>query len=129
VLRPLADLGLTKADVRSLARQLKLVVADKPAAPCLASRIPHHEPVTPAKLRQIDQAEAGLRALGLSDLRVRHHGDVARVELLVQDLPRAVAEPLRSQLVAVVRAAGFRFVTVDLAGIQSGAFTLPLVTR
>jgi uncharacterized protein len=129
VLRPLADLGLTKADVRSLARQLRLAVADKPAAPCLASRIPHHEPVTPAKLRQIDEAEAGLRALGLSDLRVRHHGDVARVELLVQDLPRAVAEPLRSQLVAAVRGAGFRFVTVDLAGIQSGAFTLPLVTR
>jgi pyridinium-3,5-biscarboxylic acid mononucleotide sulfurtransferase len=129
VLRPLADLGLTKADVRALARQLGLAVADKPAAPCLASRIPHHEPVTPAKLRQIDQAEAALRALGLRDLRVRHHGDVARVELLAQDLPRAVAEPLRSQLVTAVRAAGFRFVTVDLAGIQSGAFTLPLVTR
>jgi uncharacterized protein len=129
VLRPLADLGLTKADVRALARQLGLSVADKPAAPCLASRIPHHEPVTPAKLRQIDQAEAALRALGLSDLRVRHHGDVARVELLAQDLPRAVVEPLRSELVAAVRAAGFRFVTVDLAGIQSGAFTLPLVTR
>ena len=129
VLRPLADLGLTKADVRALARQLGLSVADKPAAPCLASRIPHHEPVTPAKLRQIDQAEAALRALGLSDLRVRHHGDVARVELLAQDLPRAVVEPLRSELVAAVRGAGFRFVTVDLAGIQSGAFTLPLVTR
>jgi uncharacterized protein len=129
VLRPLADLGLTKADVRALARQLGLAVADKPAAPCLASRIPHHEPVTPAKLRQIDQAEAALRALGLSDLRVRHHGDVARVELLAEDLPRAVVEPLRSRLVTAVRAAGFRFVTVDRAGIQSGAFTLPLVTR
>jgi pyridinium-3,5-biscarboxylic acid mononucleotide sulfurtransferase len=129
VLRPLADLGLRKADVRSLARQLGLSVADKPAAPCLASRIPHHEPVTPEKLRQIDRAEAGLRALGLRDLRVRHHGDVARVELLAEDLPRAVAEPLRSALVGAVRAAGFRFVTVDLSGIQSGAFTLPLVTR
>ena len=73
--------------------------------------------------------EAGLRALGLRDLRVRHHGDVARVELLPEDLPRAVAEPLRSAVVAAVRAAGFRFVTVDLSGIQSGAFTLPLVTR
>lgn len=129
VLRPLADLGLRKADVRSLARQLGLSVADKPAAPCLASRIPHHEPVTPEKLRQVDQAEAGLRGLGLRDLRVRHHGDVARVELLAEDLPRAVVEPLRSALVAAVRAAGFRFVTVDLSGIQSGAFTLPLVTR
>ena len=129
VLRPLADLGLRKQQVRALARELGLAVADKPAAPCLASRIPHHEPVTPAKLRQIDQAEAALRALGLTDLRVRHHGDVARVELLAADLPRAVVEPLRGDLVAAVRAAGFRFVTVDLAGIQSGAFTLPLVTR
>ena len=129
VLRPLADLGLTKADVRRLARTLGLAVADKPAAPCLASRIPHHEPVTPEKLRQIDQAESALRGLGLSDLRVRHHGDVARVELLAEDLPRAVAEPLRSDLLAAVRRAGFRFVTLDLAGIQSGAFTLPLVTR
>jgi len=129
VLRPLADLGLGKTEVRALARQLGLSVADKPAAPCLASRIPHHEPVTPEKLRQVDQAEAALRALGLIDLRVRHHGDIARVELAAEDLPRAVAEPLREQLVTAVRRAGFRFVTVDLAGIQSGAFTLPLVSR
>ncbi len=129
VLRPLADLGLTKADVRRLARALGLAVADKAAAPCLASRIPHHETVTPEKLRQIDQAESALRSLGLQDLRVRHHGEVARVELLAEDLPRAVVEPLRSALQAAVRGAGFRFVTVDLGGIQSGAFTLPLVTR
>jgi uncharacterized protein len=129
VLRPLATLGLTKADVRALARALQLSVADKPAAPCLASRIPHHQAVTPAKLRQIDQAEAALRGLGLTDLRVRHHGEVARVELPADDLPRVVAEPLRTELLAAVRSAGFRFVTVDLAGIQSGAFTLPLVTR
>ena len=129
VLRPLADLGLTKADVRALARALDLSVADKPAAPCLASRIPHHEPVTPEKLRQIDQAESALRGLGLIDLRVRHHGDVARVELLASDLPRAVVDPLRSAVQAAVRAAGFRFVALDLGGIQSGAFTLPLVTR
>ncbi len=64
-----------------------------------------------------------------SDLRVRHHGEVARVELLAEDLPRAVVEPLRSAVQGAVRAAGFRFVTVDLGGIQSGAFTLPLVTR
>ena len=129
VLRPLADLALTKADVRRLARALDLAVADKPAAPCLASRIPHHEPVTPEKLRQVDQAESALRALGLTDLRVRHHGDVARVELLAQDLPRAVVDPLRGEVQSAVRAAGFRFVALDLGGIQSGAFTLPLVTR
>ena len=102
--------------------------ADKPAAPCLASRIPHHEPVTPAKLAQVEAAERALRALGFTDCRVRHHGDVARIELAADDLPRAVAEPLRTRIHRAVTAAGFRFVAVDLAGIQSGAFTLPLVT-
>jgi uncharacterized protein len=129
VLRPLADAGMTKADVRAIARVLELPVADKPAAPCLASRIPHFETVTPEKLRQIDQAEAALRRLGLGDLRVRHHGAVARVELTEADLVRVVQPPLREQVQQAVREAGFRFVTVDLSGVQSGAFTLPLVTR
>jgi uncharacterized protein len=127
VLRPLADAGLDKAAVRRIARALGLPSADKPAAPCLASRIPHHSEVTPAKLRQIEQAEAALRRLGLADLRVRHHGEIARIELPAGDLARAVAEPLRGAVHAAVTGAGFRFVTVDLAGIQSGAFTLPLV--
>jgi pyridinium-3,5-biscarboxylic acid mononucleotide sulfurtransferase len=127
VLRPLADAGLGKAEVRTLARALRLPCADKPAAPCLASRIPHFETVDPAKLGQVERAEDAVRALGFGDVRVRHHGDVARVELLPEDLPRAVAPELRGALVDAVRAAGFRFVAVDLAGIQSGAFTLPLV--
>ena len=128
VLRPLADLGLTKADVRDLARQLGLPNADKPAAPCLASRIPHFSEVDPVKLAQVEAAEAAVRALGFADCRVRHHGDVARVELLESDLDRVVVSEVRRRLVDGVRAAGFRFVTVDLAGIQSGAFTLPLVS-
>jgi pyridinium-3,5-biscarboxylic acid mononucleotide sulfurtransferase len=128
VLRPLAAAGLDKAAVRAVARALGLSVADKPAAPCLASRIPHYHPVTPEKLRQVEQAEEALRALGFADLRVRHHDEVARVELSAEDLPRAVTEPLRSQVLRAVRGAGFRFVAVDLGGIQSGAFTLPLVT-
>jgi uncharacterized protein len=127
VLRPLADAGLDKAAVRRVARALGLPCADKPAAPCLASRIPHHSEVTPAKLRQIEHAEAALRRLGLRDLRVRHHGEIARIELPAGDLARAVAEPLRGAIHAAVTGAGFRFVTVDLAGIQSGAFTLPLI--
>jgi pyridinium-3,5-biscarboxylic acid mononucleotide sulfurtransferase len=75
----------------------------------------------------VEAAEAGLRRLGLGDLRVRHHGDVARLEVAVADLPALVSDPLREQAIAVVRAAGFRFLALDLAGIQSGAFTLPLV--
>lgn len=127
VLRPLAEAGMTKFAVRTVARDLGLTVADKPAAPCLASRIPHHHPVTPAKLSQIERAESALRQLGFGDLRVRHHDEVARVELPPADLVRAVVDPLRSEVLAAVRDAGFRFVTVDLGGIQSGAFTLPLL--
>ncbi len=128
VLTPLADAGLDKAAVRSVARALRLRSADKPAAPCLASRIPHFTEVTPAKLAQVEAAETALAALGFAESRVRHHGDVARVELPAQDLAAAVAEPVRARLVDAVRAAGFRFVALDLAGIQSGAFTLPLVS-
>jgi len=128
VLRPLADLGLTKADVRRVARELELPCADKPAAPCLASRIPHFAEVTPAKLAQVERAEAALRRLGFGDLRVRHHGEVARIELPAADLVRAVTEPLRPLVRAAVVEAGFRFAAVDVGGVQSGAFTLPLVT-
>ena len=127
VLRPLADAGLDKAAVRRIARVLRLPSADKPAAPCLASRIPHYEEVSPQKLAQVEAAEASLRALGFTDCRLRHHGDVARLELPGADIERAVSPALRGRVQAAVRAAGFRFVTVDLAGIQSGAFTLPLV--
>lgn len=126
VLRPLAESGMTKAMVREVARALKLPVADKPAAPCLASRIPHFEEVTPEKLRQVDQAEGGLRRLGFSDCRVRHHGDVARIELPDDELVTAVQQ--RAEVDRVVREAGFRFAALDLRGIQSGAFTLPLVS-
>jgi pyridinium-3,5-biscarboxylic acid mononucleotide sulfurtransferase len=127
VLRPLAEVGMTKLAVRAVARALGLPVADKPAAPCLASRIPHQHAVTSAKLSQIERAESALRQLGFGDLRVRHHDEVARVELPPADLVRAVVDPLRTQVLAAVRSAGFRFVTVDLAGIQSGAFTLQLI--
>jgi pyridinium-3,5-biscarboxylic acid mononucleotide sulfurtransferase len=123
VLTPLATAGLTKADVRAVARSLGLSSADKPAAPCLASRIPHFSPVSPEKLGQVERAEAALRRLGFADLRVRHHGPVARLELPADDLVRAAGDPLRSQVRAAVLAAGFRFVALDLAGIQSGAFT------
>jgi uncharacterized protein len=124
VLTPLADAGLDKAAVRRIARALRLPSADKPAAPCLASRIPHFEEVTPLKLAQVDAAEAALRALGLADLRVRHHGEIARIEVGPDDVSAVAGDPLRQAVVDAVRAAGFRYVALDLAGIQSGSFTL-----
>jgi uncharacterized protein len=127
VLRPLRDLGLDKAADRRLARVWELPCAEKPAAPCLASRIPHHEEVTPEKLRQVDDAESALRDLGFRDLRVRHHGDIARIELPAADLLRAVADPMRAAVRRAVQRAGFRYAVVDLAGMQSGAFTLSVL--
>jgi pyridinium-3,5-biscarboxylic acid mononucleotide sulfurtransferase len=122
VLHPLASAGLSKAEVRAIARDKGLPCADKPAAPCLASRIPHHQEVTVAKLSSVERAEDALLDLGLTESRVRHHGDIARIEVPVAQLGRAVA--LHTEITARVRAAGFRFVTLDLAGLQSGAFTL-----
>jgi len=127
VLRPLAEAGMDKAAVRSVARALMLPCADKPAAPCLASRIPHYQEVNPEKLAQIEQAEQALRHLSFGDVRVRHHGDTARVELPLEDLPRAVVADMREAIYRAITKAGFRFVTLDLAGIQSGAFTLSLM--
>lgn len=125
VLKPLSAAGMTKALVREVARALAVPVADKPAAPCLASRIPHFQEVTPEKLRQVDAVEGGLRRLGFTDLRVRHHGEIARIELLTEEIPRA--GELHEEIWALGHEAGFRFVALDLRGIQSGAFTLPLV--
>ena len=124
VLRPLATAGLTKAMVRQLARELGLPVADKPASPCLASRIPHYQPVTADKLKQIDQAEQAVRDLGFAELRVRHHGPIARLELPEEDLPRTLSPDVRSLLVKAIRQAGFRHVVLDLDGLKSGVFTM-----
>ncbi len=115
---PLVDAGFTKAEVREASRQLGLRTWDKPAAACLASRVPHGVPVTLGTLGRVEKAEAGLRALGFHQLRVRHYGDVARVELEPADLARAVEQ--RTDVVAAVQAAGYRYVTLDLEGFRSG---------
>jgi pyridinium-3,5-biscarboxylic acid mononucleotide sulfurtransferase len=127
VLTPLVAAGLDKAAVRRIARAFELPCADKPAAPCLASRIPHFSIVSPRKLSEVERAEAALRRLGFQDLRVRHHGEVARIELPAGDLVRAATSPMRERIHEAAIAAGFRFVALDLAGIQSGAFTGALV--
>ena len=116
---PLLEAGITKPEVRELARQLGLPIWDKPAMACLSSRVPHGTPITPELLRQIEEAEDALVALGFRQFRVRHHGDVARIELPAEDMTRAVE--CRAAIVAGVRAAGYRFVALDLAGFRSGS--------
>jgi uncharacterized protein len=115
---PLVQAGFTKELVRGTARALGLPVWDKPAAACLASRVPYGTPVTLGTLTQVGAAEEALRALGFRDLRVRHYGDLARLEFAVEELEQAVKE--RAQVVAAVRAAGYRYVTLDLEGLRSG---------
>jgi uncharacterized protein len=115
---PLVDAGFTKADVRSASRALGLRTWDKPAAPCLASRVPYGTGVTVELLGRVERAEAGLRALGFRDVRVRHEGDTARVEVPLADLAAAVEH--RAEVVEAVRNAGYRRITLDLEGLRSG---------
>jgi uncharacterized protein len=116
---PLVDAGFTKHDVREASRALGLRTWDKPAAACLASRLPHGTPVTLRTLGQVERAEAALRALGFRQLRVRHHGDVARVEVGVNELALALAR--RVAVAAAVKRAGYRYVALDLDGFRSGS--------
>ena len=116
---PFVEAGLGKDDVRTISRDLGLRTWDKPAAACLASRVPTGTPVTLRVLDEVARAESGLRALGFPALRVRHHGELARVELAPDDLADAVQR--RGEVVAAVRAAGYRHVTLDLAGLRPDA--------
>lgn len=121
---PLVDAGFTKADIREASRRLGLRTWDKPAAACLASRIPYGTEVSVGLLSQVDRAESALRRLGFHQLRVRHYGDTARIELDVAELPRALE--VRAELVDAVRSCGYRYVTVDLEGFRSGNLNPPL---
>lgn len=115
---PLVEAGFSKADVRDWSRRLGLRTWDKPAAACLASRLPYGTTVTLGRLAQVERAEAALHALAFGDLRVRHHGEIARIEVPVEQLERVVEH--RSAVVAAVHAAGYRWVTLDLEGFRSG---------
>jgi pyridinium-3,5-biscarboxylic acid mononucleotide sulfurtransferase len=115
---PLVDVGFTKADVRAWSQQLGLETWDKPAAACLASRLPYGTPVTLGRLSTVERAESALHELGFAELRVRHHGDVARIEVPVGQLEAVVAH--REAVVEAVVAAGYRWATLDLAGFRSG---------
>lgn len=119
---PLLECGITKAELRQLALDWGLPIWDKPAMPCLASRVAYGEEVTPERLAMIDQAERLLRAQGLRTVRVRYHkGDLARLELPLAELGRLIEETTRQSLVDGLKALGFRFVTLDLEGFRSGS--------
>ncbi|MBV8257449.1 MAG: ATP-dependent sacrificial sulfur transferase LarE [Actinobacteria bacterium] len=127
VRHPLLELGVGKDEVRELARALGVPSAEKPASPCLASRLPYGTEVTPAALAQVDAAERGLKALGYRILRVRHHGDLGRIELDGEELPRALADP--EPLLAAVRAAGYVRAELSETPFRSGSLNRSLFAR
>ncbi len=124
-----AEVGLTKTELRELAADLGLSIYDKPASPCLSSRIPYNEEVTPAKLRQIDQAETYLRELGFAECRVRHHGDVARIEVPADEIVRLTDVETRTRIDTRLRNLGFRYITLDLRGFRSGSLNEVLLGK
>jgi uncharacterized protein len=125
---PLSELGWGKAAIREALRELELPVWDKPSSPCLSSRVPYGDPITREKLEQIGRAEAALRELGFRELRVRHHGSTARIELPRAEMGRVLADGLAEEIVRRVREAGFAFVALDLEGLRSGSLNRLLPT-
>ena len=122
VRHPLQEAGFTKADVRAVARHWGLPTWDKPAAPCLSSRLAPGVAVTPERTRRVEDAEALLRSLGLRECRVRYHeGDLARIEVPLTEVARFAADPVRTELSGELRRLGFKFVTLDLDGFRSGS--------
>lgn len=127
VVSPLSEAGLSKEEVRELARHLGLPTWDKPALACLSSRFPYGQKITPEKLQQVARAEEYLRSRGFRQVRVRHHGEIARLEVGDDELERAFAE--RKEIVAGLRDAGFLYVALDLAGYRSGSLNAALKKR
>ena len=124
---PLVTAQLTKSEIRQLAREANLSLADKPASACLASRIEYGRSVTRKNLSQVEQAEAALHALGFPQVRVRHHGDVARIEIAVEDLPRALNLAVLETITAAIKPLGFLYVTIDTEGYRSGSMNQTLL--
>ena len=124
---PLQEVGLAKSEIRAISAALGLPTADKPAMACLSSRIPYGTAITPELLDQVQEAEALLHRLGFAQVRARHHGEIVRLEVDLDVLPRLVADPTRQQVTEGLRALGFRHVTLDLAGFRSGSLNEGLV--
>lgn len=127
---PLLEAGLTKQDIRDLARAEGLRVWEKPASACLSSRIEYGRPVTREALDQVEQGEAALGRLGFRQYRVRHHGDIVRVEIALDELPKAMTSEMAAEFTRIFKALGFKFVTLDLEGFRSGSMNavLPIET-
>jgi len=129
VLSPFLDAGLTKADIRSLSRAAGLPTAELPASACLSSRLPYGTEVTPERLRQVEEGEERLRALGFRQVRLRHHGHLARVEVAPAELPRALAPDVARAIVDALKPLGFRWVSLDLEGYRTGSLNEVLQIR
>ena len=121
VLTPLLQAGMTKADIRELAREAGLRVWDKPASTCLSSRIEYGRPVTTEALSQVEKGEDALRALGFRQFRVRHHGEIVRIEIAREELPNAMTPEMAREFTRIFKALGFTYVTLDLEGFRSGS--------
>jgi uncharacterized protein len=126
VLAPLAEAGLTKSEIRALARAAGYSLWDRPAAPCLSSRVEYGRAVTREVLEQVEKAEESLRQLGFRELRVRHHGELARVELARAEMPRALTMEMLNAITAALKLTGFQYVTLDCAGFRSGSLNAVL---
>jgi uncharacterized protein len=126
VLAPLADAALTKLEVRALAKAAGYPVWDRPAAPCLSSRVEYGRTVTREVLEQVERGEESLRQLGFRELRVRHHGELVRVEIARDELPRALTMEMMDAITAALKQAGFKYVTLDCSGFRSGSMNAVL---
>jgi uncharacterized protein len=121
VVAPLLDAGLTKEDIRALARNAGLRIWDKPASACLSSRIEYGRPVTREALDVVEKGEDAVRALGFRQFRVRHHGEIVRIEIAREELQRALDPAIATEFTRIFKALGFKFVTLDLEGFRSGS--------
>lgn len=128
VAAPLLAAGLTKLEIRELARQAGLRIWDKPASACLSSRIEYGRPVTRETLDVVERGEDAIRALGFRQFRVRHHGDIVRIEIAKEELSRALNAAMAAQFTAIFKQLGFKFVTLDLEGFRSGSMNALLPT-
>jgi pyridinium-3,5-biscarboxylic acid mononucleotide sulfurtransferase len=129
VAAPLADSGLTKAEIRELSRRAGLPTWDRPASACLSSRIPYGTPVTIQNVKTVERGEEELKALGFRQFRVRFHGDIVRIEIAPEEMPKALTLEMAQRFTAIFRALGFAYVTLDLAGYRQGSLNEVLKVR